>query len=330
MKYLKLSIPVLVFALMPLLAFAEDATFKPLTDLPVFESVKTGGGLAGFFNQLYVLSVGAAAVIAVAQIMIAGFKWSTAGGNHSAIEQSRDLIRNSILGLILVLSPTIVFSIINPDILALRVNTSGLQSDDVNAYNAPQPTNPVELENTCSNDTIRTSLQSNLSSWRTTHPTGEWKVTWTSPPENGWGQAGVGCCKVVKDTNGSSCTSGALTQNFTPAGTLNLKYSCTCNGGAVTGETGYKVDTLSIRVKGTPYAFIVGPNVTTQSHPTKEACESVTTYTQDVILKNLKDGVFVCVEKNNDFCQKNVDEVKNLSTLPANTLQMSSRSCVLK
>jgi len=113
----------------PLVAFAQQ--FQPLTGLPVFENITAGGDLAGFFNQLYVLSVGAAAVIAVAQIMIAGFRWATSGGSHSAIEQSRDLIKNSIFGLLLVLSPTIVFGIINPDILSLNLDTSALKRQPV-------------------------------------------------------------------------------------------------------------------------------------------------------------------------------------------------------
>lgn len=132
-----------VFVLTPLLAVAaEGDTFQPLTGIPIFENVKAGGDLSSFFNQLYVLSVGAAAVIAVAQIMIAGFKWATAGGSHSAIEQSRDLIRNSVLGLLLVLSPTLVFGIINPSILSLKIDTKVLQHD-LDTYVDPNK-NPAE------------------------------------------------------------------------------------------------------------------------------------------------------------------------------------------
>lgn len=128
-----LLIALAALASLPLLARAQETGFQPLTDLPVFDSVKADNSLEGFFNQLYVLCVGAAAVIAVAQIMIAGFRWATSGGSHSTIEEARSGIRNSILGLILVLSPTIVFGIINPDILRLTIDTSPLRRDDAAA-----------------------------------------------------------------------------------------------------------------------------------------------------------------------------------------------------
>lgn len=130
MKFLLPTLSLLLLAT-PLFAGAQE-NFQPLTGLPVFDSLGTSpDGLSGFFNQLYVIAVGAAAVIAVAQIMIAGFRWSTAGGSHSTIEEARKSIQDTVLGLLLVLSPTIVFGIINPKILNLDINTKILQRDDV-------------------------------------------------------------------------------------------------------------------------------------------------------------------------------------------------------
>lgn len=115
----------------PALVSAQE-NFQSLTGLPVFDTLGSGpAGLSGFFNQLYVLAVGAAAIIAVAQIMISGFRLATAGGNHSTIEEARDSIQNTILGLLLVLSPTIVFGIINPKILNLEINTAILDRPKV-------------------------------------------------------------------------------------------------------------------------------------------------------------------------------------------------------
>lgn len=130
-----LFVPVMVFAqpspgdVVPT-GGATVENFVPITGLPVFEGVENTGevDVANFFNRLYVLAVGAAAIVAVAQIMLAGFSLAYAGGNHSAIQEARNKIQNSILGLLLILSPTIVFGIINPDILNLRIDT-GLISD---------------------------------------------------------------------------------------------------------------------------------------------------------------------------------------------------------
>lgn len=114
----------------PALAGAQG--FEPLTGLPAFDALSTGSvGMSAFFNQLYVLAVGAAAIVAVAQIMIAGFKLAYSGGNYGAIEEARHNIQNAILGLLLVLSPTIVFGIINPDILKLEINTGIFDRNEV-------------------------------------------------------------------------------------------------------------------------------------------------------------------------------------------------------
>lgn len=139
MKHLYLTL-VFAAALVPSIALAQSPgdvvspsqatleNFEPITAIPVFDSVKESGGvdLASFFNQLYVLAVGAAAIVAVAQIMLAGFTLAYSVGNHSTIGEAREKIQNAVLGLLLVLSPTIVFGIINPDILNLKIDTSGL------------------------------------------------------------------------------------------------------------------------------------------------------------------------------------------------------------
>lgn len=145
MKHLFLAL-LLSTALLPSVVFAQipqpspgdivpvdEATvgnFQPITSLPVFGSIGDIGrvDLASFFNQLYVLAVGAAAIVAVAQIMLAGFQLAIAQGSHSAIGEARSKITNAVLGLLLILSPTIVFGVINPDILNLRIDT-GLLTD---------------------------------------------------------------------------------------------------------------------------------------------------------------------------------------------------------
>jgi hypothetical protein len=135
-----ITLLVTLLALAPLSVFAQE--FQTITGVPAFDALKGTGGadLAGFFNQLYVLAVGACAIIAVAQIMIAGFRWATAGGSHSTIEEARQGIQNSVLGLLLVLSPTIVFGIINPDILNLKIDTAILQErKDASEAGSPEP-----------------------------------------------------------------------------------------------------------------------------------------------------------------------------------------------
>lgn len=110
-------------------------TFTSLTQLPGISEVNNelvnAESLPALFNSLYRMCIGAAAVIAVIQIMRAGVKFMTKGGSVSANTEAKDMIRNAILGLVLVLSPAIVFGIINPRILNLELSLGGLQPADL-------------------------------------------------------------------------------------------------------------------------------------------------------------------------------------------------------
>lgn len=118
--------PLLVLLLLlgiPLLAAAQE--FIPLTSVPAFKQINETGGLSGFLNQIYILCVGAAAVIAVIQLVRAGMLYSL-GDSFTEKKEAKHLITMSLLGLVLVLSPTIVFGIINPAILELRIDATDL------------------------------------------------------------------------------------------------------------------------------------------------------------------------------------------------------------
>ncbi len=121
MKYFLLTLALLL----PAAAFAQESTqFVPLTGLPGLDSLTNAGGassLSGFFNALYRVCIGAAAVIAVLNIMYAGSQSILQEGSVIEKGKVRTRITNSILGLVLVLSPAIVFSIIDPRILDLDI-----------------------------------------------------------------------------------------------------------------------------------------------------------------------------------------------------------------
>lgn len=120
-----LPVALLVSLALPLAAFAQG--FVPLTDLPGLSSTEAAPDFTSFLNNLYKLCIGIAAALAVFQIMHAGIKFMTNKGSISENEQAKDLIRGAVLGLLLVLSPVIVFGIINPKILELDLDFSKLQ-----------------------------------------------------------------------------------------------------------------------------------------------------------------------------------------------------------
>jgi hypothetical protein len=127
MKKIFLLSTVLLVA--PVVALAQG--FVPLAPIPGLTQgvVADSSGLASFFNNLYKYSIGLAAALAVIQIIWAGldiaFFHKDAVG---AITDDKGKIYNAIFGLVLVLSPVLVFSIINPSILNLSLNLPALKT----------------------------------------------------------------------------------------------------------------------------------------------------------------------------------------------------------
>lgn len=103
--------------------------FVPLAGIPgLTEGVNTtASGLPAFFNNLYKYLIGLAAALAVIEIIWGGLQYSTQdspGGKSGGKER----IYQAIFGLVLVLSPVLVFSIINPSILNLSLNLPPLET----------------------------------------------------------------------------------------------------------------------------------------------------------------------------------------------------------
>lgn len=121
MKYFSL---ILLFLALPLSVLAQGTEFVALTNIPaiteVGNAITTPEGLSIFLNNIYKLCIGVAAVVAVLQIMRAGIMYM-GGDSVTEKKEAKNLIALSIGGLILVLSPVVVFSIINPEILSLKI-----------------------------------------------------------------------------------------------------------------------------------------------------------------------------------------------------------------
>jgi hypothetical protein len=102
--------------------------FVPLAKIPGLTDIQpTKEGLANFLNNLYKYLIGFAAVLAIIMIIWGGLQYATQdvpGGK----QEGKERIIQAILGLILVLSPVLVFSIINPAILNLSINLDPLKT----------------------------------------------------------------------------------------------------------------------------------------------------------------------------------------------------------
>lgn len=111
----------LLALLLPVAAHAQSSDFVPLTSLPGLKDFVGATSLPNLLSSIYKICIGLAATLAVLQIMLAGVEYM---GGDSVTEKkaARERIGLAIGGLILVLSPTIVFSIINPHILDLDIS----------------------------------------------------------------------------------------------------------------------------------------------------------------------------------------------------------------
>ena len=118
---------ILMSSLFLLLGFAPHVLaqggFVPLAPIPgLTEGVAADeAGLANFFNNLYKYLIGLAATLAVIEIIWGGLQISTQD-SVSKQGEGKERIQEAIFGLVLVLSPVLVFSIINPSILNLSLN----------------------------------------------------------------------------------------------------------------------------------------------------------------------------------------------------------------
>jgi hypothetical protein len=150
--------------IVPFLSHAQGA-FTPLTNLPGLDNVLESNSLPNLLNQIYRLCIGAAAVIAVLKIMQAGALHMFNKGSIAVSGKSRELIQNSVLGLLLVLSPAIVFGIINPDILDISLDFSKIQPNPIESgditenesmqctvYEGARPVRSDDLSNRCDTD----------------------------------------------------------------------------------------------------------------------------------------------------------------------------------
>lgn len=141
--YLLLGFAPAVFAQ----GFVPLAVIPGLTDASV-TSVVNSDSLAVFFNNLYKYAIGFAAVLAIIEIIWGGLEISTKD-SVSKNQDGKERIRSAIFGLVLVLSPALVFSIINPAILNLSLNLPPLDTRSRAVNNGAVLGTPAATQASC-------------------------------------------------------------------------------------------------------------------------------------------------------------------------------------
>lgn len=81
----------------------------------------------GYAKFLYPFALSVGAILAVIMLVIAGLQMMTASEGQRSSAKER--IQNAILGLLLLVGVYLILHTINPDLLNLKINTSGLKID---------------------------------------------------------------------------------------------------------------------------------------------------------------------------------------------------------
>lgn len=194
---MKYFLPLVVLAFIAMTPHALAQAFHPLTTLPAVADASNTAGLTAFLNQLYKICTGAAALLALLQIVRGGVTYMMSDTGVYEKRQARHHIELALLGLVLVLSPALVFGIIDPKILDLNVDVS--------------PLTPTSSGAGADTATGGTPDNQNIS----TNPNSCAPIT----PNTLIGEGQVACCNQQK-----SC------QATTPFGASPGQYQCTCSG----------------------------------------------------------------------------------------------------
>jgi hypothetical protein len=108
-----------VVALTPAYIVAQD--YVPISTVPGISTGDTSStGLQTYLSNVFTFVVSVGAILAVIQIAIGGVQYMTSSAAGS-IESAKSKIRDAIIGLILLLSTSIILNQINPNILKFKL-----------------------------------------------------------------------------------------------------------------------------------------------------------------------------------------------------------------
>jgi hypothetical protein len=126
------SIAVSVLALAPMIASAQTVggnPFQRALGAEGIQGVQTGAGvgtssasLPAIIGRVINVILGFLGIILLFYILLAGFKWMTAGGSAKQTEEARDMIKNAVIGMVIIVAG---FAISNFVITQLATLTAG-------------------------------------------------------------------------------------------------------------------------------------------------------------------------------------------------------------
>lgn len=104
----------------------QNAGFVPLTCYPASSklanlySVQHDGDLSDFLNRLFFFSISLGGILAVARLVWAGYEYM-ASDLWTSKAKAREIIKDTLLGAVLLIAVYLILSQINPDLLNLEI-----------------------------------------------------------------------------------------------------------------------------------------------------------------------------------------------------------------
>jgi len=127
-KIIALSLLFLLIA--PSVAFAQNPCMNTQT------GQEAATALPRCINQIYVWSMGVAALLAFLMIVLGGYFIMTAGGNAEQSTKGKGFITSSLMGMVILFAAYLLLNQINPDLVNFNLNSlKGLDADKTKTQN---------------------------------------------------------------------------------------------------------------------------------------------------------------------------------------------------
>jgi len=131
-----LLIPILVIFCTVIASHASFAQMAPLENVPGFESeTQNVQDFPAYITSIYNLAIWIVGISALLMGSFGAFTYLTSAGNTSQVNKGKDIIKDAMIGLILVLATWLILHTINPDLVNWNFNrlnsTAGAGSSGV-------------------------------------------------------------------------------------------------------------------------------------------------------------------------------------------------------
>jgi len=90
--------------------------------IPTIAGIPKDATAAEFIVYFFNLMVAVGGLIAVVIVIMAGIEWMTSDGNPSKIESAKDKIKNTLLGVAVLMGCYVILNIINPTLTTVKIN----------------------------------------------------------------------------------------------------------------------------------------------------------------------------------------------------------------